>query len=343
MKRIFSSAVLVLLFACGGSSLRRRSPSRPAASARGSRGRGRRGAARAAPEPTPEEKKKAEAQKKLAADRAKWEDDNKAEVARWTPEMHAAAKALAEKTYPSLKAALKAALAGHARASRATPTATSIRHPAETLDVLRHQADDDGARGRPGRGLVHRAPRADARGEGASYSTRIDDPNGPADSRGTFYGQRFKAFLDKAPELYGKVQTIVVDGKAPKLGARRQGRRGPPDARGPRHGQRQHARRLARRDPQGRSSRAASSASRSTARTPTRTPTESSKKGYLPEKWLVDHVEARRLQARGQVRDQREPQGHQGLLRGRVGASADARSSGTRTATSTSPSARATG
>ena len=44
-----------------------------------------------------------------------------------------------------------------------------------------------------------------------------NDPNGPPDSRGTFYGQRFKAFLDAAPEVYGKVQTVVVDGKAPKL------------------------------------------------------------------------------------------------------------------------------
>src|SRR5271156_6149741 len=64
------------------------------------------------PEPTAEEKKKAEDAAKLQAARAKWEDENKAEVARWTPEMHAAAKALAEKTYPSGKAAIQAAMKG---------------------------------------------------------------------------------------------------------------------------------------------------------------------------------------------------------------------------------------
>src|SRR5262245_42772236 len=56
-----------------------------------------------APEPTPEEKKKAEDARQLAADRAAWEEAYKAETARWTPELHAEAKALAEKAYPSGK------------------------------------------------------------------------------------------------------------------------------------------------------------------------------------------------------------------------------------------------
>src|SRR5262249_40978145 len=63
-----------------------------------------------APEPTDEEKKKAEAAKKLAADRAQMEEDTKSEAARWTPELHAEAKAIAGAKYPTLKAALGAAL-----------------------------------------------------------------------------------------------------------------------------------------------------------------------------------------------------------------------------------------
>ena len=45
-----------------------------------------------------------------------------------------------------------------------------------------------------------------------------NDPKGPDDQRSTFYGQRFQAFLDKSPEAFGKVQTVVIDSNAPKLG-----------------------------------------------------------------------------------------------------------------------------
>jgi predicted methyltransferase len=44
------------------------------------------------------------------------------------------------------------------------------------------------------------------------------DPKGPADARSTFYGQRLERFLARAPEIYGKVETIVIDGKNPKFG-----------------------------------------------------------------------------------------------------------------------------
>jgi len=45
------------------------------------------------------------------------------------------------------------------------------------------------------------------------------DPNGSADERSTFYGQRLIAFLDHSPELYGRAQALVVDDKEPSLGA----------------------------------------------------------------------------------------------------------------------------
>src|SRR5512132_4544228 len=88
--------------------------------------------AAAAPEPTAEEKKKAAEQKELAADRAKAEADAKTELARWTPELHAEAKALASKTYATPKAALDAVLASKHR-KPGNADRDKYRHPAETL------------------------------------------------------------------------------------------------------------------------------------------------------------------------------------------------------------------
>src|SRR6185437_896783 len=46
----------------------------------------------------------------------------------------------------------------------------------------------------------------------------MPDPNGPADPRSTFYGQRFARFLDLSPELYGKVERVITPPGPPKLG-----------------------------------------------------------------------------------------------------------------------------
>src|SRR4029079_8980785 len=69
----------------------------------------------AAKEPTAEEKKKAEDAQHLKEDRAKWEEDHRAEVARWNPELHSEAKALADKNFPTGKAAISAMVAGKHR------------------------------------------------------------------------------------------------------------------------------------------------------------------------------------------------------------------------------------
>jgi predicted methyltransferase len=167
------------------------------------------------PEPTPEEKKKAEALKKLQEDRAKWQEENKVELARWTPEVHAAAKALASASYPSLRAALKAALAGPQRRP-GNADRDSQRHPLETLAFFGIRPNMTVLEVGPGEGWYTEllAPTLAARGKLLDTN---NDPNGPDDSRSAFSGQRFRAFLDKAPEVFGKVQTVVVDGKAPKL------------------------------------------------------------------------------------------------------------------------------
>ena len=80
--------------------------------------------------------------------------------------------------------------------------------------VLRFQADDDRSRCRPGEGWYTELPPLSRR---AAIHGHNNDPNGPADQRSTFYGQVFKGFVDGVPEAYGKVETVVIDNKAPKL------------------------------------------------------------------------------------------------------------------------------
>ena len=241
------------------------------------------------PEPTPEEKKKAEAAKHLEEDRAQWQESYKAELSRWTPEMHKAAGTLAAKAYPSLGAALKASLAGPQRRPHDAER-DGWRHPKETLEFFGVRPNMTVLEVGPGEGWYTEilAPMLSARGKLIDTN---NDPNGPPDSRGTFYGQRFKAFLDSAPEVYGKVQTVVVDGKAPKLpldgtvdevllmrevhGMVAQGTL---DAW---LGEIHHA--LKKNGVLGiEEHRGVAGAD----------PVESAKKGYVPEKWLVDHIES---------------------------------------------------
>jgi predicted methyltransferase len=167
-------------------------------------------------EPTPEEKKKAEERKKLEEDRTKFEQDKAVEIARWTPEMRAAAKALAEKAYPSGHAAIEAALAGtHRRPGNAARD--TWRHPLKTLDFLGFKPTMTVLEVGPGEGWYTEIL-APALAKSGKLIATGSDPNGPVEDRNTLNGQRFKAFLDTSPELYGKVQTVVVDSKAPKLG-----------------------------------------------------------------------------------------------------------------------------
>jgi predicted methyltransferase len=243
-----------------------------------------------APEPTPEEKKKAEAAKKLQEDRAKWEEDNKAELARWTPELHAAAKALADKTYPSGHAALVAAIAGKQR-KPGDAARDKYRHPLETLEFFGFKPTMTVLEISPGEGWFTEilAPALAAKGKLLATS---NDPNGPADDRSAFNGQGFRAFLDKAPELFGKVQTVVVDDKAPSLPAdgtidlvllMREAHgmvnSGTLDAwLDAIHGALKNGGVLGVEE-----HRAAPGAD----------PMQSAKKGYLPEKWLVEQVESK--------------------------------------------------
>lgn len=216
--------------------------------------------------------------------------EHDAEVARFTPELRAAAKALAEKAYPSTPAALKVILKSEHR-QPGNAARDAHRHPLETLQFLGIKPTQTVLEYGPGEGWYTEilAPLLAAKGKLIATN---GNPNGPADQRSTFYAERFKLFLEKAPELYGKVQVATVDGKAPKL----EGLDGTVDTvllfRGA-HGmvnQGTLAAWLAEfhraLKPKGvlgiEQHRAAEGAD----------PMASAKKGYVPEKWLIEQVEA---------------------------------------------------
>lgn len=169
-----------------------------------------------APEQTPEEKKKAEDARQLAEDRAAMEADSKAEQARWTPELHAEAKALAEGKYATLEAGLNAALKGKHRKPSSVER-DKQRHPLETLQFFGLKPTMTVIEYSPGEGWYTEllAPVLASKGK---LMITTSDPNGPPDARSTFYGERLKRFLDRSPELYGKVERIVVNGKNPQFG-----------------------------------------------------------------------------------------------------------------------------
>jgi predicted methyltransferase len=143
------------------------------------------------------------------------EADLKAESARWTPEMHAAAAKLTSTKYASLKAALAAVLPGAYRKPH-NPDRDRYRHPAETLTFLGIKPTMSVLEWGPGEGWYTEilAPVLAAKGK---LLITMGDPNGPADARPTFYAERTKRSLDLAPELFGKVERVVVDGKTPHL------------------------------------------------------------------------------------------------------------------------------
>jgi predicted methyltransferase len=167
-------------------------------------------------EPTPQEKAKAKAAAMLEKDRAKAEAERVAELARWTPELHAEAKKVADKAYPNGHAAMLAVVAGKHRRP-ASPERDHDRHPVETFDFYGIQPTMTVLELAPGEGWFTEliAPLLAKRGKLLATNT---DPGGPKEERTTFYGQRFKGFLERSPEVYGKVETVLITPTAPKLG-----------------------------------------------------------------------------------------------------------------------------
>ncbi|MFT3768989.1 MAG: methyltransferase domain-containing protein [Minicystis sp.] len=171
-------------------------------------------------EPTPEEKKKAEEEKKkaeaaaqLAADRAEFEAAHKAETARWTPALRAEAKKLTGKTYPAVKVAFTSVLKSKIR-KPGNAERDKDRHPLETLDFLGVKPGMSVLEFGPGEGWYTEILAPTLAAKGKLFITS-GDPNGPPEARGTFYAERTKRSLEVAPELFGKVERVVVDNKDP--------------------------------------------------------------------------------------------------------------------------------
>lgn len=167
-------------------------------------------------EPTPEEKKKQEAIEALAKDRAKWQSDMETEKARWTPEMKAAAQKLADTSFTSGHEAIKAAATAKSRKPE-NAARDKYRHPVETMDFFGFKPTMTVIEYGPGEGWYTEllAPALAKKGKLLDTSS---DPNGPATERSTFNGEKWKGFLASSPELYGKVETIVVAKDATDLG-----------------------------------------------------------------------------------------------------------------------------
>lgn len=169
----------------------------------------------AAAAPSPEEQKKAEEKKKLEDEFAKLEAEHKAELARLTPELRKNAQALADKTYPSLKAALTAAMASPHR-KPGSSARDGQRHPQETLEAFGIKPNQTVLEYGPGEGWFTELL-APALAKNGKLLVTMTDANGPKDQRSTLYGLRTKYFLERLPEVYGKVEAVTVDAKAPKL------------------------------------------------------------------------------------------------------------------------------
>lgn len=129
---------------------------------------------------------------------------------------HAAVKSIAGKAYPNGHAAMLAVVAGKHRRP-GSPERDHDRHPVETFDFYGIQPTMTVVELAPGEAWFTEliAPALAKRGK--LYCTNMD-PNGPKEDRTTFYGRRFKQFLERSPEVYGKVEPILIDPKAPKLG-----------------------------------------------------------------------------------------------------------------------------
>jgi predicted methyltransferase len=145
--------------------------------------------------------------------RAKADADHQTELARWTPELRAQVKRLADTSYPSAEAALKAVLASPHR-QPGNAERDKYRHPRETLEFFGVQPSSTVLEYGPGGGWYTEllAPALAKRGKLLITS---DDPNGSGER--AVYGYRLRLLLETSPELYGKVEAVALDPKSPKI------------------------------------------------------------------------------------------------------------------------------
>jgi predicted methyltransferase len=157
----------------------------------------------------------AEAQKQLDADYAKLEQENAAELARLTPEVRAQVKKLVASGTGGIKSAVNAAVKGpQRRPGHADRDAQ--RHPVQTLEFLGVQPNHKVLEYGPGEGWYTEllAPALAKRGK--LYVT-LANPEGPKTDRSTYYGKRTQLQLDSLPEAYSTVERSVINPAQPGL------------------------------------------------------------------------------------------------------------------------------
>lgn len=166
-------------------------------------------------EPTEEELLAEREATKLAEDRAQMQGEAQVELRRFTPELRDKAKKLAEVKYASLDAGVAAALRGEHRAP-GNAERDSQRHPLETLKFFGLTPKMNVIEYLPGEGWYTEILAPVLHAQGKLFVTTTD-PEGPKDSRATLYAERTKLFLSKSKEIYGQVEPLVFDPESPAL------------------------------------------------------------------------------------------------------------------------------
>ncbi|XXT15786.1 hypothetical protein WME94_36620 [Sorangium sp. So ce429] len=172
--------------------------------------------AAAPPKVDPQEEKKKAELAKLAADMKAMEAKADQEAARFDDALKAEVKALVAANHPNAGAALRAALKGKHRAP-GNAERDPARHPVETLELFGLKPTSTVLELGAGEGWYTELLAPVLAKKGKLIVTSYD-PNGPADSRNTLYGKQVKRLIEKSPDLFGKVDVIVIDRDNPKLG-----------------------------------------------------------------------------------------------------------------------------
>ncbi len=160
-----------------------------------------------------EKKEKTEAEKqeegrtKNAERMKELEEKSKDETARWTDEVKAKAKELSEKEWKSAEDAVKAILASpHRLPDHAARD--EYRHPAETMAFFGITPEMTVIEVGPGGGWYTEVLAPLLANKGKLIITDFD-MNAPDHEWTWFAARRMKAFLDRSPELFGKVEKDI--------------------------------------------------------------------------------------------------------------------------------------
>lgn len=166
-------------------------------------------------EPSEEQLEEEAQAERLERDRMEMQGQAQIELRRWTPELRADAKQLAETKHDSLERAVRAALAGKHRVP-GNSDRDAMRHPVETLTFFGLKPDMTVLEYGPGAGWYTEilAPVLASQGKLLVTTT---NPEGPKSERSTFYAERLNLFLSKSPEVYGKVKPVVYQPESPDL------------------------------------------------------------------------------------------------------------------------------